>query len=42
MTVTGYRTIPISVNVKIFVSDKYEPRAGKDHDLHIILHVLLN
>ena len=32
VTVSGHRSFPISVNVRIFVSDKFEPRAGKDHN----------
>ena len=31
VTVSGYRDIPISVNVKIFVSSKFQPAAGKYH-----------
>lgn len=32
VTVSGHRSSPISVNVRIFVSDKFDPRAGKDHN----------
>ena len=31
VTVSGYRKIPISVNVKIFVSSEFQPAPGKYH-----------
>ena len=40
VTVSGHRTFAITVNAKIFVSSKFQPRAGK-HNICIHMHVLL-
>jgi len=29
VTVNGHRSFPISVNLKVFTSSKFQPRAGK-------------
>lgn len=37
VTVNGYRASPISLNVKIFVSNKFQPKAGKYHNYVVML-----